>query len=74
MQKALFYRRERVKNHNSSIFNILDDTNGAVKIIDRNLLLLPHGNFAIELERVERTFEIHGAIAPLARIKNATDW
>ena len=33
------------------------------------LFLLPHGNFAIELERVKRLFEIHGAIAPFARIK-----
>ena len=64
--------RERDKNHNSLNFHILDDTNGAVKIFDRHLLLLPHGNFAIELERVGRAFEIHGAIAPFARIKNAT--
>ena len=76
-----FIGGKEIKNHNSFIlyiifnliFNIFDDTNEAVKVFDRHFLLLPHGNFAIELQRVERTFEIHGAIAHFSRIKNATD-
>ena len=51
----------------------MDDTNGAIKIFGKNLLLLPHGNFAIELERVEQCFEIHGEIVSFDCIKNATD-
>ena len=38
-------------------------------MIDRHLLLLPYGNFAIELERVEENYEIHEVIAHFACIK-----